>query len=87
MLGIKVKKEVQWFEYVFLVSLIFLSYLVYVFNVSLVTILVLNGTICCFTYVIVFPIWIHLKCVLYDRTSGFIEGDEEGNKCIKMNQC
>ena len=87
MFGIQIQKEGQWFEYFYILIIVSLSYLTYILGLSLVDILVINGTIICFTYVIVFPIWMHLKCVLYDRSSGFIEGDEEWNKGIQLNRC
>jgi hypothetical protein len=66
----------RWFEYAYIILVVFGSYLFFIWDIKLVTLLVVNGSIVCFTYVIAFPIWLHLKCLLYDKTSGFIEGDE-----------
>jgi hypothetical protein len=32
----------------------------------------LNGAIIAFVYVVIVPSWLHLKCVFYDRSSGYI---------------
>lgn len=76
MFKVEIKSSVRWYEYVYIIVTVFVSYLVYVLGIEIVTIVVINGTIVCFTYVIAFPIWMHLKCVFYDRSCGFIEGDD-----------
>ena len=51
-----------------------ISVLVYVYGVKVQTIFVINGSVLGFLYVILIPIWMHLKCIWYDRSSGTIEG-------------
>ena len=60
--------------YVFVSVLV--SYLVYVLGVNLITVYALNGAIIGYLYVFFIPIAIHLKCVWYDHSSGFIDGNE-----------
>lgn len=33
------------------------------------------------------PIFIHVKCTFYDRSSGFVKGDDDRNLGITMNTC
>lgn len=56
-------------------------------GVEVETIISINGAIVGFTYVIVIPIWVHFKCVFYDFSSGWVEGDDERNLQIKLNSC
>jgi hypothetical protein len=61
--------------------------IVYVFGVQVQTIFVINGSVVGYLYVILIPVWMHLKCVWVDRSSGTIEGDEEWNQRIQKNIC
>jgi hypothetical protein len=38
-------------------------------------------------YVIIIPVAIHLKCIYFDRSAGYVEGDYEHNKGIVQNSC
>lgn len=38
-------------------------------------------------YVIIIPVAIHLKCLYYDRSAGYIKDDDEHNKQIVQNAC
>ena len=49
-----------------------LTYALYATGVTIDTLVVLDGSVTKFFSVIVTPIWIHLKCVYYDKSSGFI---------------
>ena len=35
----------------------------------------LNGALLGYCYMIVFPIWMHFKCIFFDKNSGFIYDD------------
>ena len=56
-------------------------------GINLDTIFSLNGAVLGYLYIIVLPIWVHLKCIYFDKSSGFIEDDEEWNKNIVQNVC
>jgi hypothetical protein len=56
-------------------------------GVTLQTLYSLNGAIMGYTVAIVFPIWLHLKCIWYDRSSGCILNDEDWNRRLKPNKC
>jgi hypothetical protein len=60
---------------------------VYLLNVKVQLILSVNGAVIGYIYVIIVPIWIHLKCVWVDHHSGYIEADEEWNAKIEPNPC
>lgn len=51
------------------------SYFVYISGIHLEVMITINGAVIGFTYVIVIPIWFHLKCVFFDRSSGYVEND------------
>jgi hypothetical protein len=36
---------------------------------------------------IIFPMWIHYRCIFKDKNSGYIEGDNEWNASIQPNKC
>lgn len=55
--------------------MIALTYGLYSTKVTIRTLVVLDGAVTKFISVIVTPIWIHLKCLYYDKSCGFIEGD------------
>ena len=84
---IKIENEVRLHEYIYIIVLVLFSYFVYAMGVSLVTLIIIDGSIISFTYVIAFPIWLHFKCLFYDHSCGFIEGDEENNRAILINRC
>jgi len=65
----------RWYEYAYIFLCLFTGYIFFILDVKLVTIMVLDGSIVCFTYVVAFPIWMHIKCIFVDRSSGFIEDD------------
>ena len=79
------KLSLKEFFYYFLVTIA--SILVYVLGANFQLLYTINGSVIAFSYVIVIPIWIHLKCIWYDRSSGTIEGNEEWNKKIIFNSC
>ena len=74
-------------EFLYILALVLVSYGVYASGVNLITIFSLNGAVIGYVYVFWIPIWIHLKCIYYDRSGGHVEGDEEWNSRIKPNIC
>ena len=75
MLGIEVRKKTNLKEIIYVLAFVLVSYLVYISGINLQALISFNGAVVGYSYVIVIPIWIHLKCVWYDRSSGYIEGD------------
>ena len=71
--------------YIIIVMLIALW--VFMSGINLQTILSLNGAVLGYIYIILFPIYVHLKCIYSDRSCGFIENDEEWNSKIVLNVC
>ena len=61
------------------------TYGLFATGINLRTLVLLDGAVTKFVSVIVTPIWMHLKCIFYDRSSGYIEGDEEWNSQILPN--
>ena len=53
-----------------------ISFAVFVSGIHMSVVFALNGAVIGFLYVILIPVWIHLKCIWFDRSSGTIEGDE-----------
>ena len=62
-----------------------LCYLLYISNINLQSLISFNGAVVGYSYVIVIPIGIHLKCLWKDRSSGFVDDDDEHNQGIMMN--
>ena len=60
---------------------------VFVSGVQLETIFSVNGTFLGYIFIIIFPIWVHFKCIFSDKASGFVENDDEWNKNIVQNVC
>ena len=76
MLGIEVQKKTNPREIAYIIFFVLVSYLVYISGVNLQALISFNGAVVGYSYVIVIPIWIHLKCVWYDKSCGYVEGDE-----------
>ena len=57
-----------------------LTYALFATGVTIQTLVVLDGSVTKFISVIFTPIWIHLKCIYYNKSSGFIEGEDERNR-------
>lgn len=72
MFKIEVAKKLNLREVVYIVAFILISYLVYVSGVHLQILISFNGAVVGYIYVVIIPIWIHFKCVYYDRSSGYI---------------
>jgi hypothetical protein len=72
MLGIEVHKKTNVKEIIYVLAFVLVSYLVYISGINLQALISFNGAVVGYSYVIVIPIWIHLKCVWYDRSSGLV---------------
>ena len=72
MLGIEVHKKTNVKEIIYVLVFVLVSYLVYISGINLQALISFNGAVVGYSYVIVIPIWIHLKCVWYDRSSGLV---------------
>jgi len=61
--------------------------IVFISGVNFQLIIIVNGAVIGYLYVILIPIFMHFKCVWFAKHSGTIEGDEEWNKKITPNHC
>jgi hypothetical protein len=87
MFKIEVQHRISWKEAIYIFIVVIISYLVYITGINLEVMITLNGAVVGFTYIIAIPVWIHFKCVFYDRSSGYIEDDPEWNSSIVPNAC
>ena len=87
MFKITIRKTINPNEVIYIILMMSLIYGLFTTGVQLKTLVVLDGAVTKFISVIVAPIWIHLKCLYYDKSSGYIVGDEERNSEIIMNPC
>ena len=74
-------------EVIYIVVTILVALVVFMSGVNLKTIFTLNGAVLGYIYIILFPIYVHLKCIYSDKSCGFIENDEEWNSKIVPNVC
>ncbi len=72
MFKIEVKHKISLLEVVYILICIMGSYLVYVSGVRLDVMISINGAVVGFFYVFMIPIWIHFRCVFWNRSSGYI---------------
>jgi hypothetical protein len=72
---------------VYIVIVVLAGYLVYILEFHLQIMISLDGVLVSFIYILIVIVGIHLKCVFYDRTSGYIENDPEWNNRIVQNAC
>jgi hypothetical protein len=72
MFKIEVQHRISWKEAIYIFIVVIISYLVYITGINLEVMITLNGAVVGFTYIIAIPVWIHFKCVFYDRSSGYI---------------
>ena len=87
MCGFELYKKLTWKEVIYILVFVLVCFLVFATNARLQFLINIEGAIVGYTYVVIIPIWIHLKCVWYDKSSGTVEGDEERNSQIKPNYC
>lgn len=66
---------------------IWICYVLIKLNVSFILILDISGALLAYMFSIFIPITIHLKCLHYDRSSGFISGLNDRNLEIVSNGC
>lgn len=66
---------------------ILLSYLIFVSGINLKTMIEINGSVLGFLIGFAAPVFIHLKCTFYNKSSGFVKGDDARNAEIAMNVC
>jgi hypothetical protein len=87
MFGSDLRAKMTPVEFVYIFVMILINLAVYESGVKLAVMLSINGAVIGYIYVIIIPVWVHLKCVFFDRTGGQIEGDEDWNARIKPNPC
>jgi hypothetical protein len=74
-------------EIIYIVLMYGAAVLVFISGVRFQTIIIVNGAVIGFLYVIFIPIFMHFKCVWFARHSGTIEGDAEWNSKVTPNIC
>lgn len=72
MFKIEIAHRISLSEILYISLIVIGSYLVYVSGIHLEVMISINGAVVGFSYVVVIPIWLHLKCVFFDRSSGYI---------------
>jgi len=77
---VDLKARITLKEVVYIVVVVGLSLAIFESGVNFQMMYAVNGSVIAFFYVIVIPIWLHFKCVWYDRSSGVIENDPEWNR-------
>ena len=87
MIGVDVHKKTNFREIMYILFFVLICLLVYLSGIHLQALISFNGAVVGYSYVIVIPIWIHLKCVWYDRSSGQVKDDPEHNALIEPNLC
>lgn len=70
MFKIDLTKSISVKEVLYVMLIVLSSYAIYISNLNLITIFSFNGAVIGYTYVFVIPIWIHFKCVWFDKSSG-----------------
>ena len=74
-------------ELTYIVTVIAVCLGIFVSKVNLQTLFSLNGAVLGYFYIIVFPIWVHFKCIFANRSGGFVYDDPEWNQRIVQNIC
>ena len=64
-----------------------IAWIIYETNVIVEELVELNGAVICLFYVYVIPIVMHLWSLYGTKSCGFIEGDEEHNSQVVLNEC
>ena len=72
---------------VYIILVLLLCFCFYISDVNLISIFALNGAVIGYIFVFVLPIWVHLKCIWYDRSGGRIQDNEDWNSVVKPNGC
>lgn len=81
------KNDISIGEIIYITIVVAICYSIYKFKISLSLIIDISGSIIGYLFAIFIPIWIHLKCLHYDKSSGFIEDDEDRNMEVVLNDC
>lgn len=68
-------------------AMIAFCYTLKTLNVSFTLILDIAGALLGYLFSMFIPILIHLKCLHFDHSGGYIKGDDERNLCILSNEC
>ncbi len=77
-------------ECLFYIVIIGLAFLLEIFDVSIITILALNGSIFSFIYVFFIPLIVHWKCVWIDNNTGWADSEVKIPKnpvCLAVCGC
>lgn len=79
MFKISIKRNINPNEVIYVISMIVGCYAIFATGIDLRTMIIVDGAVIKYMCVIVIPIWIHFKCVFYDKSSGYILNDEQRN--------
>ena len=69
-------KDISLKEVIYLTFFTLTCFLIYALGIQLQSLINFAGAVVGYFYIIAIPISVHLKCVWFDKSSGFIEGDE-----------
>ena len=84
---IDIYRDISAKEVVYLTFFTFVCLLIYISGIQLQSLINFAGAVVGYFYIIAIPIAVHFKCVWFNKSSGFIENDEERNSEVKLNQC
>jgi hypothetical protein len=70
-----------------MVAMIGVCYVLRVLNVPFALILDFTGALLGYLFSMFIPIMIHLKCIHFDHSGGYIKGDNDRNLSILSNEC
>ena len=59
----------------YFIVVILIILFIYELEVYVDVLIAIKGAVFGFLVVYLIPVWVHLKCVFYDQTSGFVEGE------------
>lgn len=76
-----------WHEALYIFLVVLLAYVVYLTDVHVDTMIEINGAVLGYCNSLLLPIFLHLKCIYYNKTSGTINDDHEHNAQITQNSC
>ena len=70
MFNVDVQRKTNPKEVFYILFFVGVCYALFASGTNLQALISFNGAVVGYSYVIVIPIWIHLKCVWYDKSSG-----------------
>jgi hypothetical protein len=81
------QNDITFPEVLYIVVIVGVCYSLKKLNVPLSLVLDFAGALLGYLFTMFIPILIHLKCLHFDHSSGYIKGDDERNLSIMGNEC